>query len=128
MNKTLNEWAQDIHENAIKHGWWDDPNRSFGDIVALCHSELSEALEEYRDHKPLAYCNSPYTDNGMYGINEPYEWGINDKPEGVAVEMIDCIIRILDWCGMMGVDVDAIMEAKNDYNKMRPYKHGGKVM
>lgn len=45
MAKTLNEWARDIHQNPVEHGWWDEP-RSFGDIVALCHSELPEALEE----------------------------------------------------------------------------------
>lgn len=30
MAKTLNEWARDIHQNAVEHGWWDEP-RSFGD-------------------------------------------------------------------------------------------------
>ena len=50
------------------------------------------------------------------------------KPEGIAVEMIDCIIRILDWCAKEGVDVDAILTAKHEYNKTRPYRHGGKVM
>jgi hypothetical protein len=34
MAKTLNEWARDIHQNAVERGWWDEP-RSFGDIVAL---------------------------------------------------------------------------------------------
>lgn len=46
------------------------------------------------------------------------------KPEGVAVEMIDCLIRILDWCGSAGVDVEAAISRKHEYNKGRPYKHG----
>ena len=125
--ETLNEWAEVIHENAVEHGWWDEP-RSFGDIVALCHSELSEALEAYRDKNPMCYCSAPHIENGMYGINDPSVWGPVDKPEGVAVEMIDCIIRILDWCANEGVDVGKIIDAKHRYNKTRPYRHGGKVL
>ena len=50
------------------------------------------------------------------------------KPEGIAIEMLDCIIRILDWCGKEGVDVDALMSLKHEYNKTRPYRHGGKAL
>lgn len=50
------------------------------------------------------------------------------KPEGVAVEMIDCIMRILDWCAMEGVDVDGVLRMKLEYNKKRPYRHGGKLL
>ena len=39
----FNELRDEVHENAVKHGWWDE-ERSFGEIIALCHSELSEAL------------------------------------------------------------------------------------
>ena len=39
----FNELAWEIHENAMAHGWWEE-NRTFPEIVALCHSELSEAL------------------------------------------------------------------------------------
>lgn len=106
---TLNEWAKEIHENAVNHGWWDEP-RSFGEIIALCHSELSEALEEYRDGNHNLYYND------------------YDKPEGIAVELADCIIRILDWCGKEGIDIEEIIRIKHEYNKTRPYRHGGKVL
>ena len=100
----LNELAKKIHDNSCAHGWWEK-DRDFPEVVALCHSELSEALEADR--------------NG-----EPHVWEKYGKPEGVAVEMVDCIIRILDWCGKEGIDVDALMEAKHKYNLTRPYKHG----
>ena len=94
--------------NALVHGWWDE-ERSFGDIVALCHTELSEALEEYRNGKPMFYVEE-------------------EKPEGIATEMADCIIRILDWCGRERIDIDEVIKIKMEYNKLRPYKHGGKLI
>lgn len=132
--KSMNDWAAEIHQNAVDHGWWDK-HRSFGDIVALCHSELSEALEEYRNGKPSVYCAgisnnaACMEDKGGSCIGiECLRHSPNRKPEGIAVEMIDCMIRILDWCGKEGVDVDAVLKAKHEYNKTRPYRHGGKVL
>lgn len=127
-NKSLNQLAKEIHENAVAHGWWEG-RRTFAEVLALCHSELSEALEEYRDGKPMLYCE------GGYAMNEKCRSGKkcspecfrgNIKPEGVAVEMADCMIRILDWCGREGIDIDAIMKLKMEYNRTRAYKHGGK--
>ncbi len=132
--KSLNEWAKEIHENAVAHGWWDE-QRSFGEIVALCHSELSEALEEYRSGQPNVYavCGEDHTPCGgiecdhWEAFNGSCKQGVLiDKPEGIAVEMADCIIRILDWCGKEGIDMDRMISLKHEYNKSRPYRHGGK--
>ena len=54
-----------------------------------------------------------------------YPWS---TAEGIAVELADCIIRILDWAGHEGVDLDSIIREKMDYNRTRPYRHGGKVL
>jgi len=131
----INSLVKEIHENAVAHGWWDE-ERSFGEIVALCHSELSEALEEYRNGKPLVYgtCALRPQDCEHYKICDAVNLGGDKfcgekcKPEGGAVELIDCVIRIFDYLGKIGVDTEKLMLAKHEYNKTRPYRHGGKVI
>lgn len=123
--QTMGDLAKIIHKQAVAHGWWDD-ERSFPEIVALCHSELSEALEEYRSAKPVQYVVIETVDEKPKIETNPQGFG-ERKPEGIAVEMADCIIRILDWCGKEGIDIDDVVERKMAYNETRPYKHGNKV-
>jgi len=130
--QSLNEFAADIHQNAVDHGWWEK-ERSFPEIIALIHSELSEALEEFRSGKPLFYYNIDECDGlpcspileGKH-ICENVNCTRGRKPEGVAVELADCIIRILDYCGKEGIDIETAIRIKHEYNKSRPYRHGGK--
>lgn len=101
---TIKDLQREIHQCAIDHGWWED-QRHFAELVALCHSELSEALEARRA-----------------GMEDHFEFG--GKPEGAAIEMADCIICILDLAEHEGWDMDKAIREKVEYNKTRPYKHG----
>lgn len=119
----INELSKRIHEINKSKGFWDK-ERDFSEVIALCHTELSEAFEEYRHKEKLP-------NNGMYYYSDKdgnkYEKLDKDqtyKPEGMASEMIDEIIRVLDWCGSLGLDVEKLIEEKLTYNEKRPFKHG----
>lgn len=124
--ESLNDFAKEVHQNAVDHGFWEK-EPSFGEIIALCHSELSEALEAYRQKMPLVYFidETADTDGSIEKDMSSYN---GQKLEGIATEMIDCILRILDWCGANSIDVENLLCLKHEYNKTRPYKHGGKAL
>ncbi len=98
-------WQRAIHEVAKEKGWWDEP-RNTGEIIALTHSELSEALEGARAGNPPSDKIKAYS--------------------SLEEELADVVIRILDWAEHDGLDIVGAMEAKLDYNRGRDYKHGKK--
>lgn len=136
--KTLREMALEVYDNNVKHGWRGDgsPSRSFVEEIALLHSEVSEALEAYRDHGLddvtmdagsthlfkqggtgcCAICDD-LPDQGEHAL---------PKPEGVGSELADVLIRLLDTAYFNGVDLQQEYERKMAYNRTRPFRHGGK--
>lgn len=130
---TIESLQKKIHRIAVEHGWWEiekTPDSlgdeeylekekdltTEGDItkIALMITELSEAIEEVRK------------ENWGESNEIPYYLGPDNKPEGVWVELADCIIRILDFAEHYNIGMEALIELKNKYNETRSYKHGGK--
>lgn len=106
---TIDGLVTEAHGTAVKKGWYD-AERQAPELLCLVHSELSEALEEYRAHR---------------GEREVY-FGPTGKPEGFPIELADAVIRIADMCGAFDIDLAAAIQTKLEYNATRPHRHGGK--
>ena len=91
----ISDLIKECHRNAREHGFWEKP-REFGTLIALCHSELSEALEGHR----------------------------SGDMENVTEELADCVIRIFDLAGGLDLDLPKAMLDKMRKNRKRPHKHG----
>lgn len=133
----LNEFAAEVHALAVEKGWWENAP-TFPEVITMIHCELSEAVQEYRDGKPPVYysCFNVAANGGFCGGKEMVECDFefencpyrDEKPEGVAVELADAILRILDYCAFAGIDIESVLETKHEYNKGREYRHGGKLI
>ena len=111
----LSQIQKDVHKLAVDNGWWIDADMKIvPEKLALIHAEVSEALEEYRDGKMELYYQLP--------------GDTSSKPEGFGVELADAVIRILDLCGYLGIDLGELVELKHGYNRTRPFRHGGKLV
>lgn len=120
----LNVLAKELHDTAKSKGWYKG-ERNKAELIALIHAELSEALEELRNgHLPKEIYFKTVTES-----LEPQIMGgsmSGEKPEGFPIEIADVIIRILDMCAYLEVDIEEAIKIKMEYNKTRAYRHGNK--
>jgi hypothetical protein len=99
---TLNDYSRICHE--ANDRWWRDIetgepiDRNKGELLALIHSEISEALEGERKNLP---------DDHL-----PHR-------RMAEVELADALIRIFDYAGAFGYDLEGAFREKLAYNRTR---------
>jgi NTP pyrophosphatase (non-canonical NTP hydrolase) len=112
INMNLNELSKVVHAANIK--WWQDPatglpvKRNKGELLCLIHSEISEAMEGER--KNLMDDKLPHR-------------------RMAEVELVDALIRILDYAAGFGYDLQGAFDEKMAYNAVRDdHKHEARLM
>lgn len=112
--RTLSEIQAEVHALAVEKGWYEDAPEATDPVwlaarLANVHGEVSEALECVRD--------------GDMHVSV----GVTGKPCGLPTELADIVIRTCDLAGSLGIDLEAAVRQKHEFNKTRPHKHGKRV-
>ena len=117
---TVESLVIDAHENAVKHGFWEDLQNTDNDLDLEWHK--------------IAFKN-PVCEIDVNAIStrlmlivgevaEAQEGLRHNDRSNFAEELADIVIRVFDLAGGLDIDLEVEIIKKMATNASRPYKHG----
>ena len=143
---TITGHVQNTHDLMVKQGFWDKFNKistlsiddemkdylrdaCINQFLALVTTEISEAVESLRKGKvcTVDLDNDYWLDPDLSTPELEAAWVTEFKSkvkDTVGDEIADAVIRILDLCGGIEINLESHIIAKMHYNKTRAKMHG----
>lgn len=123
MKIAFNELAKKIYAGNKKRGFDSNVNvQPLAQSMMLIVTEISEAVEADRKDRRCVADISKIASEEIFNT-EAFK---NEVKDTVEDEIADVVLRVLDFCGANGIDIDSHIRAKLRYNETRPFKHGKK--
>ena len=118
----INRLSKEIHENNKQKGFYES-EKNIGEMLALIHSEVSEALEADRKDMYAEMVDTLWSDlyKEEYYFKHAFKEYCKDTFED---ELSDIMIRVMDLAAYKEIDLEKHIQAKIDYNETRGFKHG----
>ena len=103
---TLNTLRDEVYQDAVAHGLWEGK-------ICLC-DQTDVVTDEVME---LLSASSAVTLAETQGEKKKAKRHFNE-------ELADIVIGCFSLAGKLGIDIDAAVRRKIEFNKTRPWKHG----
>ncbi len=122
----LNELAKEINENARNKGFWDDMHISLEQLQSYaneygCSDDIEKATKDAYISQKIALVMSECGE--ALEAMRKNKYGIEQK-DTFEDEIADSIIRLLDLCAELDIDIEKQIKWKMRFNSTREAKHG----
>lgn len=147
--KNLTDLAKKVHADNAAKGFYDEEERlttnqalifenddqfffvrnaMINQKLMLICTEVAEACEAVRKNRFFSVeadrTIAHYLQDAEMATSQQYKASyealVKDKFEA---ELAGTLIRVLDLCGRMNIDIESHVQAELKYNRTRPYKH-----
>lgn len=110
--EAIHDLINEAYDNSEEHGF----HKAYDELLASAPVEQKKAMRRTAILAKLGLIASE--------VGEAVSAVQHGDDPGLAMELADIIIRVLDLCGSEYIELGRVMIAKMQKNRNRPYLHG----